>query len=84
MESESKKRKRLEQELGDYGFAAETTGRRMTELLAVQNTYLSTFQCLGGLGLLLGTFGLAAMGIFLTVLVVGFVYEWRKGALEWD
>jgi NADH-quinone oxidoreductase subunit A len=32
----------------------------------------------------IGTFGLAAMGIFLTVLVVGFVYEWRKGALEWD
>jgi NADH-quinone oxidoreductase subunit A len=32
----------------------------------------------------IGTFGLVAMGIFLSVLVVGFVYEWRKGALEWD
>ena len=32
----------------------------------------------------IGSFGLAAMGIFLAVLVVGFVYEWRKGALEWD
>ena len=32
----------------------------------------------------IGRFGLAAMGIFLTVLVVGFIYEWRKGALEWD
>ena len=32
----------------------------------------------------IGLFGLAAMGIFLAVLVVGFVYEWRKGALEWD
>jgi NADH-quinone oxidoreductase subunit A len=31
-----------------------------------------------------GIFGLVAMGIFLAVLVVGFVYEWRKGALEWD
>jgi NADH-quinone oxidoreductase subunit A len=31
-----------------------------------------------------GTFGLIAMGIFLAVLVVGFIYEWRKGALEWD
>ena len=31
-----------------------------------------------------GMFGLVAMGIFLAVLVVGFVYEWRKGALEWD
>ena len=32
----------------------------------------------------IGTFGLVAMGIFLGVLVVGFIYEWRKGALEWD
>ncbi len=31
-----------------------------------------------------GVFGLVAMGIFLTVLVVGFIYEWKKGALEWD
>jgi NADH-quinone oxidoreductase subunit A len=29
-------------------------------------------------------FGLAAMGVFLLLLVVGFVYEWKKGALEWD
>ena len=32
----------------------------------------------------IGTFGLVAMGIFLTILVVGFIYEWKKGALEWD
>ena len=31
-----------------------------------------------------GMVGLAAMGIFLLILVVGFVYEWKKGALEWD
>jgi NADH-quinone oxidoreductase subunit A len=31
-----------------------------------------------------GTFGILAMGIFLAVLVVGFIYEWKKGALEWD
>ena len=31
-----------------------------------------------------GTFGLIAMGIFLLILVVGFAYEWKKGALEWD
>jgi NADH-quinone oxidoreductase subunit A len=31
-----------------------------------------------------GTFGLIAMGIFLLILVVGFIYEWKKGALEWD
>jgi NADH-quinone oxidoreductase subunit A len=32
----------------------------------------------------IGAFGLVAMAIFVGVLVVGFVYEWRKGALEWD
>ncbi len=31
-----------------------------------------------------GTFGLLAMGLFLALLVVGFIYEWKKGALEWD
>ena len=31
-----------------------------------------------------GGFGLVAMGIFLGILVVGFIYEWKKGALEWD
>jgi len=32
----------------------------------------------------IGGFGLIAMAIFLTVLIVGFIYEWKKGALEWD
>lgn len=31
-----------------------------------------------------GAFGMVAMGIFLAILVVGFIYEWKKGALEWD
>ena len=31
-----------------------------------------------------GAFGFWAMMIFLGVLTVGFIYEWRKGALEWD
>ena len=31
-----------------------------------------------------GVVGLAAMGVFLLVLVVGFVYEWKKGALDWE
>ena len=31
-----------------------------------------------------GGFGLLSMGVFLAVLVVGFAYEWKKGALEWD
>ena len=32
----------------------------------------------------IGMFGLVSMGIFLFILVVGFIYEWKKGALEWD
>jgi NADH-quinone oxidoreductase subunit A len=31
-----------------------------------------------------GGFGLLAMALFLGILVVGFIYEWKKGALEWD
>jgi NADH-quinone oxidoreductase subunit A len=31
-----------------------------------------------------GAVAMAAMGVFLLVLVVGFIYEWKKGALEWD
>ncbi|MHB8403949.1 MAG: NADH-quinone oxidoreductase subunit A [Gammaproteobacteria bacterium] len=32
----------------------------------------------------LGLFGFFSMMIFLAILVVGFVYEWKKGALEWE
>ena len=32
----------------------------------------------------IGLFGLAAMGVFLGLLIIGFIYEWRKGALEWE
>ena len=31
-----------------------------------------------------GSFGFVAMMVFLAVLVVGFIYEWKKGALEWE
>ncbi len=31
-----------------------------------------------------GWFGFWSMMIFLAVLTIGFIYEWRKGALEWD
>jgi ABC-type antimicrobial peptide transport system permease subunit len=51
----------LETGLHDYGFDAESVGRRLESFLEVQNTYLSTFQALGGLGLLLGTLGLATV-----------------------
>ena len=32
----------------------------------------------------LGVFGLVEMGVFLSLLVIGFVYVWKKGALEWE
>jgi NADH-quinone oxidoreductase subunit A len=32
----------------------------------------------------IGMFGFVAMMIFLAVLVVGFIYEWKRGALEWE
>ncbi|HET7921772.1 MAG TPA: NADH-quinone oxidoreductase subunit A [Gammaproteobacteria bacterium] len=32
----------------------------------------------------IGLFGFFAMAVFLAILVVGFVYEWKKGALEWE
>ena len=32
----------------------------------------------------IGFIGLISMAIFLLILIVGFIYEWKKGALEWD
>lgn len=32
----------------------------------------------------IGLFGFFSMVVFLAILVVGFVYEWKKGALEWE
>lgn len=32
----------------------------------------------------IGVFGYTAMAIFLGILVIGFIYEWKKGALEWE
>jgi NADH-quinone oxidoreductase subunit A len=32
----------------------------------------------------IGYFGFLAMLVFLAILVVGFIYEWKKGALEWE
>ena len=51
----------LESELGDYGFDVVGSGEKLEAFHAVQNTYLSTFRTLGGLGLLLGTLGLAVV-----------------------
>jgi hypothetical protein len=78
----------LESKLAPYGLDAEPVAERLAAFLAVQNTYLSTFLALGGLGLLLGTFGLATV-MLRNVLerraelalfrAVGF----RRGGLAW-
>ena len=49
----------LEEALADYGFDLASASARLASYRAVENTYISTFQSLGGLGVLLGTFGLA-------------------------
>lgn len=46
--------------LGGYGAVSTTTRARLAAFHRVENAYLSTFQALGGLGLLLGTIGLVA------------------------
>jgi len=51
----------LEDRLADFGFDVQSTSERMASFHRVENTYLSTFQLLGGLGLALGTIGLAAI-----------------------
>ena len=51
----------LEERLSDFGFDAAPTAERLANFHRVENTYLSTFQMLGGLGLLLGTLGMAAV-----------------------
>jgi hypothetical protein len=51
----------LEDALSDYGFNVVSTPERLAAFHRVENTYLSTFQALGGLGLLLGTLGLGAV-----------------------
>jgi len=49
----------LEAQLSDFGFDVTATAERLASFHRVENTYLSTFQALGGLGLMLGTVGLA-------------------------
>ncbi len=49
----------LESGLSAYGFDVSPTAEKLADFHAVQNTFLSTFRTLGGLGLVLGTVGLA-------------------------
>jgi ABC-type lipoprotein release transport system permease subunit len=51
----------LEEALSDYGFDAQPAPARLASFLRVENTWLSTFQALGALGLLLGSLGLGAV-----------------------
>ena len=51
----------LEDRLADDGFDVQSTAERLASFHRVENTYLSTFQSLGALGLILGTIGLAAV-----------------------
>jgi putative ABC transport system permease protein len=51
----------LEEQLSEFGFDVISTAERLASFHRVENTYLSTFQTLGGLGLILGTLGLATV-----------------------
>ncbi len=83
----------LEETLESYGFLVSNTHDRLRELMAVQNTYLSTFQSLGGLGLLLGTIGLAVVqwrniwerrGELSLLHAIGFTREKLRRLLLWE
>jgi hypothetical protein len=54
-------RSTIENALADFGADATGTGERIAAFHRVENTYLATFQTLGGFGLLLGTVGLATV-----------------------
>ena len=51
----------LEDRMSDFGFDVVSAAERLASFHRVNNTYLATFQALGGLGLVLGTFGLGAV-----------------------
>jgi hypothetical protein len=53
--------KAIEEGARDLGARVTSTSERLAEFHRVENTYISTFQTLGGLGLLVGTIGLAAV-----------------------
>jgi hypothetical protein len=65
----------LRSALGELGLEVISTGELLSRYAAVQNTYLATFQTLGGLGLLLGTLGMV------TVLLRGIVERRQELAI---
>lgn len=83
----------LETQLAPLGFDAQPVAKRLQEFLAVQNTYLSTFQALGGLGLILGTLGLSTVmlrnvlerrGELALLRAVGFVNRQLAWLIVWE
>jgi hypothetical protein len=81
-------KKALEKALADHGVVVTPSRERLETYLAVENTYLATFQALGGLGLLLGALGLAVVllrgvwerrGELALLRALGF----RRSALGW-
>ncbi len=58
-EKQAEVSRELSRQLSDIGMEVMPTSRRLAELSAVENAYMSIFQLLGGLGLLLGSAGLA-------------------------
>jgi ABC-type lipoprotein release transport system permease subunit len=51
----------LEERLADWGFSVDSSQERLAAYHQVENAYLSTFQSLGALGLILGTVGVATV-----------------------
>jgi hypothetical protein len=60
-EQQAKVADAIENALADFGADVTPTAQRLAEFHRVEDTYLSTFQMLGGLGLILGTVGLGAV-----------------------
>lgn len=60
-QTEQAVQQRLSSELDEYAVSVDTTSSRLAAYAEVANTYLSTFQTLGALGLMLGTIGLAVV-----------------------
>jgi len=81
-------RKTLESALSDYGMILVPATERLGRYMAVENTYLSVFATLGGLGMVLGTLALAAVlvrGVFerRTELAVLQALGFGRRALKW-
>jgi len=78
----------LESQLSVYGLDAESAAARLAGFQAVENMYLTTFEVLGGLGLLLGTVGLGVVLLRNTLerrseLAALRAFGYRRATLAW-